>query len=853
MKFSINSVRKLSADYNCARDIIPDDIDGLIATIGSQLGGIDEVKRIGAKYEGVVIAKVVACEDHPNADKLHVCKIDDGGVIPNVERDSDGHVQVVCGAPNVRTGVLVAWLPPGSTVPSSYDDDPFVLEARDLRGQKSNGMLASLKELAIGDNHDGIAIIDKDFAPGTMFAKAYNLENDVIVDIENKMFTHRPDCFGLLGVAREIAGIQNKAFTSPDWYNSKAPIPEPKTITLPLEIHNDLPDLVPRFMAIAMSGIKVGPSPLWLQIWLAKIGQRSINNIVDLTNYFMLETGQPLHAYDYDKVKAYEPNADHATLRVRYPNEGEKLTLLSGKEITPRKEAILITTDTTAIGLAGVMGGADTEVTDKTTNIILECATFNMYSIRRTSMFHGLFTDAVTRFNKGQSPLQNQAVLAKIVDDLTKIYGAQTASQLSDDIHLGEEVIANQSLHGTLGIPASFITSRLGRVLGIESMASFLKNVEFGVETQEDHLMLKAPFWRTDIEIPEDIVEEIGRLSGFDRVPLELPKRSIKPTMKNALFELKARLRSVLARAGANEVLTYSFIHGNLLDNVGQNKNMAFKLSNALSPDLQYYRTSLIPSLLDKVHSNIKAGFEQFGLFELGKVHVVGLEYEGHPAELERLAFVFAASDKAAKGHPGAPYYQAKAYVATILRELGIQDEVVFVPLDPPAYLETTSEKIPFFEPGRTATLIIGNVNIGEVGEFKAKVHSSLKLPAYTAGFDLDVGALLEYATRQKPYVQLPRYPKVTQDITLKVPADVTNKTLYDFVLAEATKAQPEHSTLKIEPLGIYQKPEDKASKRVTLRVTIASYQKTLTDTEVNKMLDTVAEAGAKQLKSERV
>jgi phenylalanyl-tRNA synthetase beta chain len=853
MKFSLNTIRQMSEDYKCARDIIPDDVDSLIATIGSQLGGIDEVKLIGAKYDGVVIAKVVSCEDHPNADKLHVCKIDDGGITPDVERDNNGHVQVVCGAPNVRTGILVAWLPPGSTVPSSYDTDPFVLEARDLRGQKSNGMLASLKELAIGDNHEGIAIIDEDVTPGTMFAKAYNLENDVIIDIENKMFTHRPDCFGFLGIAREIAGIQNKAFTSPDWYNSKALIPEPKQVTLPLQIHNDLPDLVPRFMAIALSDITVAPSPLWLQIWLAKIGQRSINNIVDLTNFFMLETGQPLHAYDYDKVRALDPNADHATLRARYPHEGEKLTLLNGKEVTPRAEAVLITTDTTAIGLAGVMGGADTEVTNETTNIILECATFNMYSIRRTSMFHGLFTDAVTRYNKGQSPLQNQAVLAKIIDDLVKTYGAKIASQLSDDVHLGEEILATQSLHASLGISSAFVISRLGRTMSIESMASLLKNVEFGVEVQEDHLMIRAPFWRTDIEIPEDIVEEIGRLHGFDRVPLELPRRSITPVSKNPLFELKAKLRDVLANAGANEVLTYSFVHGNLISTVGQDKNMAYKLSNALSPDLQYYRMSLTPSLLDKIHSNIKSGFDQFTLFELGKAHIAGLENNGELVELHRLACIFTANEKSAKQYLGAPYYQAKAYVTTVLKSLGLESRVVFTPLAPETYQGTTAAGIPYYEVNRSATITIGETVVGEIGEYKAKVRTSLKLPDYTAGFELNLSVLLEHAVIVKPYIPLSRYPKVSQDITLKVPSEVSYKTLYDFVLSEINKVQPERVTFKIQPLGIYQKPEDKTTKQVTLRLIIASYEKTLTDMEVNKMLDVVAAAGAKELKTERV
>jgi phenylalanyl-tRNA synthetase beta chain len=856
MKISINSVRKMVEEYKCAHDIIPADIDALVEKIGSQLGAVEQITRIDDKYKGIVIAKVISCEDHADADRLRVCRIDDGGVAKDVERDAEGYVQVVCGAPNVRTGLLVAWLPPGCTVPASYDTEPFVLEARNIRGQKSNGMIASLKELAIGDNHEGIAEIDIDVKPGTSFGAAYGLEDDVIIDIENKMFTHRPDCFGVLGVAREFAGIQYKAFSSPPWYSSAATIPAAKEITLPLEVLNEVPELVPRFMAVSMAHVKVGPSPLWLQVELAKIGQRPINNIVDYTNYFMLLTGQPLHAYDYDKVKALDPDATHATLMARSPVTGEKLTLLNGKEITPRPEAILITTATMPIGLAGVMGGAITEVDASTTNIILECATFDMYSIRRTSMFHGLFTDAVTRFNKGQSPLQNKAVLARIVDEITQNAGGEVASKVIDDIHLSDEVLAHNSLHAPIAIPASFVIARLGRTMDVESMARLLRHVEFGAETQEDHLMVKAPFWRTDIEIPEDIVEEIGRLYGFDKLPLELPIRSITPVTKDPLLELKATARGLLARFGANEVLTYSFVHGNLMEKVGQDKKVAYQLSNALSPDLQYYRLSLTPSLLDKVHANIKAGYDQFALFEIGKAHSIGLEStvkHDVPGEWERLACVFTANDKAAKQYQGAVYYQAKAYVSALIKELGITDKVTFVPLIPKNYIGVVASKIPYYEVGRAASIILGDLNIGDIGEYKASVRSSLKLPAFTAGFELDIAAILTHISHQRTYKPVSKYPSVTQDITLKVPISISHNQLTDFITAEITKARLHKTTFTLLPVSIYQKPDDQDHKQVTLHLKIASHEKTLSDTEVNVILETVAAAAHGKLNTDRV
>ena len=283
MKVSLNSIRTVNKIYGSAGDPAPNGVDDLVEKIGAQLGAVEETIAYGERFKGVLVAKVVSCEDHPNADRLHVCKIDDGGKAEGLERDENGLVQVVCGAPNVREGLTVAWLPPGSTVPNTYDKDPFVLDARPLRGIVSNGMLASPKELSIGDSHEGIMELDTDAAPGTTFAEAYNLDGDVVIDMENKMFTHRPDCFGQLGIARELEGIQRRTFKSPDWYTLNPEVPGVETDELKLEVRNEIPELVPRFAAITMRGVAVKPSPIWLQITLSRVGIRPINNIVMLT------------------------------------------------------------------------------------------------------------------------------------------------------------------------------------------------------------------------------------------------------------------------------------------------------------------------------------------------------------------------------------------------------------------------------------------------------------------------------------------------------------------------------------------------------------------------------------------
>lgn len=826
MKISLNSIRGMMRRYNCGDDITVIGVDKLIQKIGAQLGAVEGIVELGKKYQGILIVKVVSSQQHPNADKLHVCKIDAGKGEP---------VQVVCGASNVREGMLAAWLPPGATVPSSFDEEePFVVGTREIRGIKSHGMLASPKELALADNHEGILDIDGDHKPGTDFAEAFELKDDVVLDIENKMFTHRPDCFGFLGVARELSGIQQKPFKSPDWYVPSPKVPAVEADELRLTVKNELPKLTPRFTAVVLRDVQVGPGPAWLQVELAKVGQKSVNNIVDYTNFFMLETGQPLHAYDYDKVKALSEK--DAAIVVRHPSKGEKLKLLNGKTVEPRAEAIMIATDKQLIGIGGVMGGTETEVDENTRNIILESANFDMYSIRHTSMAHGLFTESSVRFTKGQSPQQCLAVLAKITDEIRTYAGGKVASPLVDSDHSAKEI-------KPVKVSAGFIDARLGLELSAAEMRKLLTNVEFKVDAQGDELVVTPPFWRTDIEIAEDVVEEVGRLYGYDHLPLTLPKRDLTPAPRDPLLELKDQVRAKLAKAGANEVLTYSFVHGDLLAKTGQDSKQAYQIANALSPDLQYYRMSLMPSLLDKVHANIKAGHDEFALFEIGKVHGQDLppSEDGLPGEYEFTGLVVAAADKLKKS--GAAYYQAQKY----LQELaGVP--LAFRPVDEAAQKFAVTKP---YDPKRAAMVSVkGGSYLGIIGEFRASVRQALKLPRYTAGFEIDTTTLKEVLNISR-YFALPRFPKVTQDMTLKVPDDLAYQDLFSFLYDELDKARGENVVLQFGPIDIFQ-PEKADHKNVTFRVQVANYRRTLTDAEVNKLLDALAAAAKSRFAATR-
>lgn len=805
----------------------------LVARINQQLGGVEEVIDLGERYKDAVIAKVVKCDKHPNADKLSVCEIDAG---------TGEYIQVVCGAPNVREGLFVVWLPPKSVVPVTFDDaEPFVLEPKELRGVVSHGMLASAKELGISDDHDGIVeLTEKDLSPsanyqsltpGQSFAEVFGL-NDIIIDIENKMFTHRPDLFGQLGVAREIAGIQQKRFTDPDWYWSQ---PELQPASgLDLEVINDTPENVPRFTAVAMKNVEVKPSPLWLQCALVAMGSKPINNVVDVTNYVMLLTAQPTHAYDYDKLRGHK-------LGVRMAKKGEQAALLNGKTYELDESDIVIVDSEGIVGLGGIMGGGNSEVSSETKNIVLEVANFDMYAVRKSSMRHGLFTDALTRFNKGQSPLQNNRVVNLLMQSMTDVSGAVQASDVAD---LTSESITKalkeQSNSGTLKVEASFINERLGLSLKEPDIQQLLRNVGFAcyVDEGDTATSITAPFWRTDIELAEDVVEEVGRLYGFDKLPRELPVRSMKGSPKNPKLELKRLIRESLSRAGANEVLTYSFVHEKTLRNAQQNPGDAFKLSNALSPDLQYYRLSVLPSLLEKVHPNIKSGHDEFALFEIGKGHDKQRHADdgtGLPRELEFVDAVYAGKLPS----EGAAYYQVRRLVSQLAGDLGF--ELTFKPIEKPIDFPVTAP----FDQARSAIVEDDQGNfIGIIGELKQSVLRKFKLPAYTAALSLDLEGLQKaHEAPRQPYAPLSKYPPILQDMSLKVDSDMPYEDLFKSVQDALDDVLDEHSDAKLSPLAIYQSDDDTAHKTITLRLKLTSHTGTLSTDQANELVNDIAKA----------
>ncbi len=801
-------------------------IDVLATRIGERLVEIESVEDLGAKYKDVLVVRVVECQPLEGSDHLNVTKVDDGGVSEGVERDESGLIQVVCGAPNVRAGMLAAWLAPGTIVPETYGSaEPIVLAAKPLRGVVSNGMLASARELALYDEHDGILEIDKDAAPGSSFAELYEL-NDYLLDIENKSLTHRPDTFGVIGFAREVAGIQGKQFVCPDWLGSLEPsfAVESSDVTVPhIEIEGT--DLSERFTLLALNGVdESARSPLELQTYLARSGVRPINAAVDVSNYLMLLTGQPSHMYDYDKLKAVM--GDDSTVRVRLARADETLELLDGRVVQLDSSDIVIAAGDTAVGLAGIMGGARTKVDDTTRTVLLEVATFDLYHMRSSQMRHGIFSEAVTRYTKGIPAPLAAPVASEAARLLGEYAGAQVASELADAYPSGYRAVE-------VTVGEAQVNGVLGTQFAAEDIAAILENVGFAVSFEGLEARVTVPYWRNDIHIPEDIIEEVGRLAGFDTISLTLPRRDFVATAPSAFDVFRAGLRNTLARAGANEVLTYSFVHGDLLRRAGQDPDNSYRIVNSISPDLQYYRQSIVPSLLSHVHANSKAGYDSFALFEGNLVHGKnhGLTDESVPVEAHHLGFVLADIRAA-----GDAYYQAKAFLEYVANRYGIVP--TFIVLD-----ESEDSITRPFEPQRSAWVVDAKtgIRLGVIGEFRGPVRKAFKLPEYTAGFELYTEAVHEAAMAAgQRYQALSRYPGTERDVCFKVASSIAYDQVYDAAVSALTDS---NLITSVEPSDIYRADTDSATKNITIRLKLASYDETLTSDRVTEVVERVIQA----------
>lgn len=806
---------------------IPDSLSNsdLMKLIGSRLVEVEGTESLAEKYQNIYIAKVVKCTDIEGTH-LHLCEIDAG--IRNAEFSTleSGLIQVVCGAPNVRVGILVAWLAPGAIVPSTFGTENFQLSVRKLRGYESYGMIAGPDELGFGNEHKYIAEIAPDLAnPGDTFSSVFGLD-DLIIDIENKSLTHRPDTFGIIGFAREVAGILGQKFDEPKIYQgdfrSQTEVFTRKNNELSIEIAD--PKLCPRYSCVVLeqSDFIKEPTPEVPDnrpltkdgIFLYKAGMRPVSQIVDATNLTMLETGQPLHAFDYDKFIAVG-GSDQPKILVRRAKDGEKLTLLDDTVVDLNENDIVITSNDIPVALAGAMGGKNTEIDENTKRILLESATFSLYNLRKTQMAHGIFSEAITRFTKGQPAFGTVPALELCLEKL----GVKNLDQVAfaDQNSVENQPNSDKSL---IVISLSNLNQTLGANFTVTEVKQTLENVGFIVDTNAEQLVVQAPLWRTDIHIKEDIYEEMGRLTGFDNIPKTLPTRSFKGSPKNPLFALKSEIRNILSDViGGSELLTYSFVSKALQQKVGENIEDSYEIVNSISPELQCFRQSIIPSLLEKTYENQKAGFKDFVLYEMNQVakKSFGMQPDQTPSLESHLAICLEGD-----------YYQIKQICETLGRRLGFDFK----------FTDFKSAQYPYFESLHSVDIKVGQTVIGALGEIKHTVLKGMKLKNIAA-LEINLVPLLSLTPILRGAQKISRFPSVTRDLTVKTP-DQVSFAILNQTIEKALKR--DNFVYEIEPVSIYRQTENSETRNCSFHLSFASTVKTMSADEISDIMKQIAQ-----------
>ncbi len=847
MKISLNYLNKF-LDF----DLKAVPVTEVESIVGEQLGALEEeTLALGNLYDNIIVVEVVKADPIEGSDHLNFCLIDDGGVYSKADsyRNDDGTIGVVCGAPNVSKGIKVAWIAPGAIVPISFFKEPFIIESREIFSRISNGMLASGHELYVNNDSSGLLILDSDLKLGTPIKDVLELD-DHILDIENKMFTHRPDCFGLVGVAREVAGIMHKKFQSPSWYkinDLKLNIDKKVKYDLKIEIENR--DLTKRFSSLILSNVKIGPSPIKVQSYLMRQGIKPINNVVDATNLVMLETAQPMHAYDLKKILSI---GNKVELCARSAKSNEKLKLLNSKEVILNPNNIVISSNNKAVALAGIMGGQDTEIDPNTTEIILESANFDMYSIRRTSMSLGIFSDSVTRFNKGQSPFQTKLALFRLAELIQQFSASEVvlSSEVVDLNLIDQEDQKNGSLSKIIDVEIDFINDRLGTQLDAKTVTTLLENVEFKVKSRFSSLNIKPPFYRTDLEIKEDLVEEVGRLYGYQHIKLKPIKKDVSIAKKSNIIDLKKRSRLILTNLGLNEVISYSYYGLSDLESNNLDKAHSFEITNPLSPELKYFRQNITSSMLSKIHPNIKSGIKEFGLYEFGQIFIredANFKVENSH---NNLAIIYANQ----KDCNFSSFYSLKKIFREYIKRLHITGFKILKTSEYKGEVDSYLKalKAPY-DPHLSALIITrSNQVIGVIGEFSQRTLKDYKLPRNSGGIELNLDLLL-HQPNSLIYFPTSKFPVNKQDLTLKVFSKTSYQELKDNLIKEFELLKQDNIILKTELISIFRPNESSDFKNVTFRLQISDLDRTLSDDYVNNLLDKLVLKLKDKLKAERI
>ena len=754
---------------------------------------VESIKQLGAELEGVVVGSVTAIRPHPNADKLVLCQVDIG---------ETEELQIVCGAPNVREGMLAPVATIGATLPIG-----LTIKRAKLRGETSHGMLCSEKELGLSEDAAGLMELPTDTRLGISLSEALGLD-DVVFELE--ITPNRPDCLSLIGVAREIRAETGNALKLPqvDFNEDETDIRAVTSVTI------EAPDLCPRYAARVIRGVKVGQSPTWLQQRLESVGVGVINNIVDITNFVLMEYGQPLHAFDYHKLTENR-------IVVRRAIASENITTLDevDRELTP--DMLVIADAEKPVALAGIMGGYDSEITETTIDVLLESAYFNPSSIRATAKALGVSTEASYRFERGADPGAVLAALDRATQLIAELAGGSICKGVVD-VYPGEQPLRQVQLRPER---VNFV---LGTALDATKMAQILRDLGFDVKANgTENYQVTVPTFRSDITREIDLIEEIARVYGYDNIPTTLPKGDIPVPAPNPGTEVRKRIKHFLLAAGMTEAINYSFCDPNCFDKIrftaDDPHRDALKLQNPLSPEMSVLRTTLIPSLLENAQHNRNHQIDTIALFEVGSVFM----RNGKQKEPERVTGILAG--QLGDGVYSNPYrepdfYDIKGLVEGILEVCGVVDYT----------LQKTDA--PTFHPGRNAAVLLDDKQLGTFGEVHPEVLENYDLPYKAYLFDFDMEALVDATIFAKRFEPIPIYPTVERDLAIVVDKDVLSDMPTEFIYA--TGGELVKSVRLFDVYEGEQVPEGK--KSLAYAITYHSATETLTDKAVNALHDKV-------------
>ncbi len=890
------------------------------------------LKSLPCNYKGVVVGEIKGIKKHPNADKLQIA-------IVNISKDT---LQIVCGAPNIEINQKV----PVALVGAEFGE--FIVKETEIRGVKSQGMICSEAELGISDDHTGIMVLDPESKVGA------NLSNELGKEavLECEITPNRGDLLSIIGIAREISVIEKSAVRSPK--SEAKEIPEKTEDYIEVEVKD--PGLCPRYIARVIKGVKISPSPKWMQDRLSACGIRPINNVVDITNYVMLEWGQPLHAFDFDKLT--ENRKQKAEIIVRKARTGEEIETLDGTKRKLDPNMLAITSPSGPIAIAGVMGGANSEVSEETKTIILESATFNPTSVRKTAKKLGLRSESSNRFEKGIPMPLNEIAIDRAAELIQEICGGKVLLGRVDVLskwiwirHIGlkiskvrkilgldiseKEIVsilrslgfeaekfdiakeakkhlgkpykygANFKEDGISAFDCSYLTDYLYSLIGIDightaidqydkgikikdsdfrpgdllfyighsprrtkkypkgvghvgvyigngkvidsvkfeynskskrylekghkavhqqSVAVFIKAPDYlgarrYVEDLGDYIAVTVPWWRLDVCIEEDLIEEIARIYGYDKFPSTLPGGKLPEFKENLENVWSEKVRDIFCGTGLTEVYSYSFISKELLEKIGFDSKKALKISNPLSSEQEYMRTSLVPSLLEIVAENDR-DFEEIKIFEIAKIYSRSKAIL--PDEKIRLTgAILGGETKGIKYTEGKEFYQAKGVAELLVKELGIGN----------VSCQASDARLQYLHPGRVVEIKIGSQNFGVVGEIHPDVLSKFGIKSRVAVFDLDFNKIISLTTEIREFKSLPKFPAVIYDLAFVLDKKVK--------VSDIIKEIKKTNTLikSVELFDVYTGGKiGKAKKSLAVRVTYQSDKKTLIEEEVLKI-----------------